>query len=99
MARAMPTLRWEGLGDFMKPDGGRAFPTGRFFESDKEKIGLLTGGMTMRDYFAATAMQSIVAFWRVPQAQANLEDGELMVKIADAAYRQADCMLTRRLKP
>jgi len=54
---------------------GRAFPSG------------MDRGMTLRDYFAAMAMQGI-------QARVNwgLED------VAELAYRQADAMLEERAK-
>lgn len=63
-------------------DGGPAFP----------KEGPLgSGGMSLRDYFAAKAMQEIMARCR---AEGGLHMGE----IAELAYKQADWMLTEREK-
>lgn len=48
---------------------------------------LLQGGMTLRDYFAAKAMQGIVS-------DPDLVMGTL--KVAEWAYKQADSMLEAR---
>jgi hypothetical protein len=46
--------------------------------------------LTLRDYFAAMAMQGLLA---------NQEHSELSVKdIADIAYAQADAMLKERIR-
>ena len=62
-----------------KPTGGPAFPTGTAYQ-----------GMTLRDYFAAKAMQGIVAN---PNAQ-----GMSYREISDRAFAQADAMLKAREK-
>ena len=59
--------------------GGPAFPTERN----------LTQGMTLRDYFAAKAMQGIMT-------DPNLSMGR--DEVAEWAYRQADAMLKARNK-
>lgn len=62
--------------------GGSAFPIGiDAFAEDKE-------GMTLRDYFAAKAMQTILPFF------AN--SSEDMQGVADKAYAMADLMLKAR---
>ena len=57
-------------------DGGPAFPTG------------LRTGMTLRDYFAAKAMQGYLA--ADPTFECDLHE------VADMAYEQADAMLKAR---
>lgn len=76
----------EGLGrcvmnDPFKPiydDGGAAFPGGN---------GSFAQGMTLRDYFAAKAMASIIAD---PNCMISAD------KIAREAYAQADAMIAVR---
>lgn len=63
-----------------KNDGGPAFPIG----STPEEWG---NGMTLRDYFAAKAMQSYICDDYTPDA------------IAKAAYEMADAMLKARGTP
>jgi hypothetical protein len=63
-----------------KETGGPAFPTKRLIERDMD-------GMTMRDYFAAKAMQ------------ADMEDGiheADFLEYACRAYKMADAMLEAR---
>lgn len=60
-----------------KNDGGPAFPIG----STPEEWG---NGMTLRDYFAAKAMQNYICDDYTPDA------------IAKAAYEMADAMLNAR---
>ena len=60
-----------------KKDGGPAFPIG----STPEEWG---NGMTLRDYFAAKAMQNYICDDYTPDA------------IAKAAYEMADAMLKAR---
>ena len=62
-----------------KNDGGPAFPIG----STPEEWG---NGMTLRDYFAAKAMQNYIGDDCTPDA------------IAKAAYEMADAMLKARQK-
>ena len=66
-----------------KPSPVRAFP----------RPGTGDGGMTLRDYFAAKAMQSNIVI---------LEDwpgGERAADVAKYAYAMADAMLAEREKP
>lgn len=59
-------------------------------------------GMTLRDYFAARAMQSIRSGpeWQLLEMKtiAAENDGDLEVVIAHFAYLQADAMLAAREK-
>lgn len=72
-------------------DGGPAFPCKREFRSNGVVIDYeMVPGMTMRDYFAAAALQGLLAdgggsSWEVD---------------ANAAYKAADAMLkAREVKP
>jgi hypothetical protein len=73
----------------MKDTGGPAFPiVGHMYG---EKLGgQLDQGMTLRDYFAAMAMQ---AYLRWPEAPIHSE-----ALIADCVYTMADAMLAERSK-
>ena len=62
-----------------KETGGPAFPHGMAFQ-----------GMTLRDYFAAQAMQGLVS-------QLNLYHVSVD-EVAELSYRQADAMLKEREK-
>ena len=64
-----------------------AFPQ---FISDKDGM-FLIGGMTLRDYFAAKAMQATVQAWII-----NHEYPSTDFEIASNAYRVADAMLEAR---
>jgi hypothetical protein len=66
----------------MKDIGEPAFPHSR--------LGSDADGMTLRDYFAAMAMQ---AYLRWPEAPIHSE-----ALIADCAYTMADAMLAERSK-
>jgi len=66
----------------MKDTGGPAFPT------DHNKN--VAEGMTLRDYFAAKAMQALI------QAQIVTRQQQQSAKIA---YEWADAMLAERSKP
>jgi hypothetical protein len=66
----------------IKDTGGSAFPS---YENGKHH-----DGMTLRDYFAAKAMQAI---FTDPYAEEFYEE-----KIAEAAYQIADAMLAERDK-
>lgn len=68
-------------------DGGNAFPVAEWnYEAQEHRIG---GGMSLRDYFAAKAMQSI----RADESFALRHDPE---QVADRAYALADAMLKAR---
>lgn len=60
-----------------KDTGGPAFPAGTAFQ-----------GMTLRDYFAAKAMQGIISAWNT-----GIPPGQLT---SEAAYQYADAMIKAR---
>jgi len=75
----------------MTPEnGGPAFPlplgTSNMAEPSQ------SGGMSLRDYFAAKAMQAYMSDSNVGWGRNALEDA------ASAAYRMADAMLVERAK-
>ena len=69
-----------------KETGGPAFPIGSGDMRDPT-------GMTLRDYFAAKAMQAIIN-----ETSVNLGPNEIVDNLNDAkrAYRYADAMLEAR---
>jgi hypothetical protein len=74
-----------------KDDGGPAFPHVReWFATDTYKE-LTGGGMTLRDYFAAKAMQASL---HVALDHSRLDMTAKMM--ADTAYEMADAMLKAR---
>ncbi len=77
-------------GENMK-DGGPAFPVlGMSRIGDQGIHQVFSGGMTLRDYFAAKAMQGIIA---------NATCLGVAKEVADDAYIVADAMLAERDKP
>ena len=66
--------------------GGPAFPCDHLVDDDGVS---LASGMTLRDYFAAKAMQGMFASGNLPKSVTNEE-------IADVAYDMADAMLKAR---
>ena len=81
--------------------GGPAFPTAEIFHDEV----VYTGGMTLRDYFAAKAMQGIVCAPHSTDddktAAVYLSDGlgfsdGMRGRVAVAAYAMADAMLKAR---
>lgn len=73
-------------------DGGPAFPTGIITDGKGKIIGG-SNGMTLRDYFAAKAMQAILIAKYPVTKELDAEN-----KIAEAAYQGADAMLAARNK-
>jgi len=65
-------------------DGGPAFPSGT----------VIKGGMSLRDYMAAKAMQAMVANPETCTSEASVEGAAKV--IAHWAYIQADAMLAAR---
>lgn len=80
-----------------KPDGGPAFarpesPQGKFSDS---RVPRDQEGMSLRDYFAAKAMQTATSVL----AEVCEEDAEMVIrKIASASYMIADAMIAQRDK-
>lgn len=82
-------------------DGGSAFPT--MYPNLNSHTGgvIVQGGMTLRDYFAAKAMQSSFAGdgARMLAARDGRYDGTNWAEIvASNAYEMADAMLEERKK-
>lgn len=76
-------------------NGGPAFPRIDGLEKDSEwrTSVYCTDGMTLRDYFAAKAMQGMVGSQKVQEGLGTFHS------IAEAAYVQADAMLAARGAP
>ena len=68
-----------------KDTGGPAFPTMQYEHGGDED------GISMRDYFAAKAMQGMFS-------SGNLEIGDTNKIVSEAAYKVADAMLEARKK-
>jgi hypothetical protein len=82
--------------DVTNYDGGPAFPFGVQVKrlngyGDSEVIERNEAGMTLRDYFAAMAMQALI---QTPRA--DWPDDFNGQGVADCAYEQADSMLEER---
>lgn len=70
-------------------DGGAAFPQSGYERWAPE------GGMSLRDYFAAKAMQGILAG---VLADGSSFDTDCAAHAADASYKVADAMIKERAK-
>jgi hypothetical protein len=69
--------------------GGAAFPTPRFMVDDESRFvgfSINTDGMSLRDYFAAKAMQALI------------DNDGFFSEIPTQAYELADAMLEERSK-
>ena len=55
-------------------------------------------GMNLRDYFAAKAMQALIAHEEQASRLSSANLGDFDVRVAFAAYRYADAMLERKNK-
>lgn len=84
----------------MKPDGGPAFPVSTHLD-DSGRLGHQDGptsfqfaGMTLRDYFAAAALQGICSNFPEAADAVGSRHG-----VAEDAYLIADAMLAEREKP
>ena len=76
----------------IKDTGGPAFPCE---VADVDEVGEYRKpfeGMTLRDYFAAKAMQGLMA----SSAEHNHADELIFKAVAMASYKQADAMLEAR---
>jgi hypothetical protein len=74
-----------------KPDGGPAFPV------SLENPDVNASGMTLRDYFAAKAMQGMAAGneW---SGNLDTSSAEYLPAVARVAYAMADAMTSERGK-
>ena len=82
--------------------GGQAFPGGESYESvdpagnsTRHSKAPYFKGMTIRDYFAAKAMQG---FYASLIAEPESDPDYFHENVAKAAYKQADAMLAEREK-
>ena len=76
-----------------KNTGGPAFPTTQWGHGGE------ADGMTLRDYFAAKAMQSIYAAnveWTPTGTPMDEESLQVLADVAQDAYKMADAMLSAR---
>lgn len=77
--------------------GGPAFPVTRYVNADGETFDSKIQGMDLRDYFAAKAMQGLLAN---PKLHAHIlkQGGAFGGWIESSAYGWADAMLEAREK-
>ena len=73
-----------------KDTGGPAFPVPGLHENSDYD------GMTLRDYFAAKAMQGLIAHEERAKQLGSHNLGDFDVRVAICAYRYADAMLEAR---
>lgn len=78
-----------------KTDGGPAFPDPGRAQSQKQRELLGNQGMSLRDYFAATAMQGMLAYPGCEQRGSH-HNNNTPSGVAAMAYRYADAMLKVR---
>ena len=80
-----------------KDTGGPAFPV---HPDMAAQLGCVPSssdaGMTLRDYFAAKAMQGLIASPRLPLPAAHGASDVTDVMVADLSYKMADAMLKAR---
>jgi hypothetical protein len=75
----------------IRMDGGPAFPTGEAFDCGKV-VAYMEQGMTLRDYFAAKALNGLLSDQRTGSAWSQWDRHEM----AAEAYMRADAMLAAR---
>jgi hypothetical protein len=76
----------------IKEQGGPAFPNGTGWNHVGDWVGGGDDGMTLRDYFAAKAMQGLLASPRTPTEDKVVTD----TVVAKYAYLMAEAMLRAR---
>lgn len=74
-------------------NGGPAFPLVFDCGDGTREI---YSGMSLRDWFAGMAMQSVISTWPHVQNSGIQSESELLRITAEAAYRFADAMLKER---
>lgn len=75
--------------------GGAAFPNDKFMDDGTI---LSTPGMTLRDYFAAKAMQGMIASGDFDKRVRFVKTEDLYPQCAGSAYSMAEAMLVERAK-
>ena len=78
-----------------KETGGAAFPRPTAFGAHGQSV-VGQEGMTLRDYFAAKAMQGCLAYSHVSPQWGNFHENCTPNKVAAYAYLMADAMLEAR---
>jgi hypothetical protein len=73
-------------------DGGYAFPKPSCDQMHAEL------GMTLRDYFAAAALQGLLAYSHVNPMRGNYHENNSSEGAATASFQYADAMLAARAK-
>ncbi|EOZ1387359.1 TPA: hypothetical protein ACVS3C_001646 [Enterobacter hormaechei] len=74
--------------------GGTAFPYSGVHKGEKENLIVDSHGMTLRDYFAAKAMQSALL---APKPENPVERMDIYAQsVAEISYEMADAMLRAR---
>jgi len=86
-----------------KPDGGPAFPRAKVVIPGMKTIDEGANGMSLRDYFAAKAMQAVITKLPIIDMEGQfgivIDDKIKYNKdIAESAYQIADAMLQEREK-
>jgi hypothetical protein len=82
-----------------KETGGQAFPKQQWeYDGQNNVLPYQENGMTLRDYFAAKAMQGYLAnAWQAETLDSLGESaGEQMATVAEISYLMADAMLAAR---
>ncbi|MEJ3963079.1 hypothetical protein [Citrobacter braakii] len=79
-----------------KETGGPAFPHVVRYVSPDTYENLTHGGMTLRDYFAAKAMQGLLANTLMGDASLHARAPDWLADISVGAYEFADAMLRAR---
>lgn len=80
----------------MRDDGGAAFPESKLEGQSGDYWTSHTPGMSLRDYFAAKALQGILADPEVGQAEYHETFKEFAEEIATESYAIAEAMLEAR---
>ena len=73
-----------------KDNGGNAFPAQTGFKDYQ--------GMTLRDYFAAKAMQAVIAASAEDAARRKIDPKQWAAMMVEASYGFADAMIAERAK-
>ena len=79
-----------------RTDGGPAFPQISFDEAGLASKAM-QGGVSVRDYFAAAALQGLLSFSSYDAIAWPDEDNQCRIDVR-IAYRYADAMLAERQK-
>ena len=77
-------------------NGGPAFPYSARLVAPDTYEHLTNGGMTLRDYFAAKAMQELLANTLMGDASIHARAPDWLADISVGAYEFADAMLRAR---